>query len=260
MTYILVVEDEEELRDNIAEILESEGYEVRAVASAEEALYTAFAEKPTLILCDVRMERGDGGFRVLERIRLNEPTRDTPFIFLSAAADKVTIRKGMNLGADDYITKPYTIEELLETIKFRLNRAQANQTAIVIKQNPYILIKSTGFPDKGERFELTSYLIIGRKKECNVRLTDPYVSAIACTLVLKAQTNKSIAWIHDGAIVKTPTPDTRSRYGVWVNGRKIDGQAELRGGERVELSPQTSFNYIVPTSEEKTDDTKSSEQ
>ncbi|HEY9610555.1 response regulator [Allocoleopsis sp.] len=257
--YILVVDDEESIRENIQDSLELEGYTVKIAASAEEALYMAFAETPSLILCDVRMGDRDSGFRVLERIRLNDSTKNTPFVFISAAVEKAAIRKGMNLGADDYLTKPYTRDELLETVRVRLNRVKEQPAPKPLI--PYILLKSRDFPEEGQKFELSGYLIIGRKKECNVRVSDPYTSAIACTIIPKvAGEEKSAAWIHDGAIVKKPTQDTRSRYGVWVNGYKIDGQAELRGGEVVVLSPATCFEYHVPSAEEKIDATQSSEQ
>lgn len=260
MSYILVVEDEEIIRENLREALEAEGYKVNAVASTEEALFAAFANPPLLVLCDVRMSQGDGGFRVLERLRLNEATKNTPFIFLSAAVEKATIRRGMNLGADDYITKPYSREELLESINVRLRRSMSYQAMPTAVPYPYIVIKSPGFPPNGQRFDLESYLMIGRKAECNVRLSDLSVSAIACTLVLKKASSTFVAWINDGAIVKTPTPETRSRYGVWVNGKRIPQQAELKGGEQIKLSPNTSFEYFVPLKEEKIDPTQSSEQ
>lgn len=123
MTTILVIEDENDLRSNIVKILRYEGYEVYDSADGFEGLQATRQHNPDLIICDVMMP-GMDGFEVLSRMRDDPDMTLTPFIFLTAKAEKADMRQGMTLGADDYLTKPFTRDELLDAITARLERAQ----------------------------------------------------------------------------------------------------------------------------------------
>jgi len=118
---ILVIEDQPDMRDNIATILEMENYAVLAVDNGIDGLAMAREEKPDLILCDVMMP-GTDGHSVLQGVRDDPTIAGTPFIFLTAKGEKRDQRTGMNLGADDYLTKPTTATELLAAIFARLER------------------------------------------------------------------------------------------------------------------------------------------
>ena len=116
MNKILVVEDKFDLLEEIAEILTFEGYKVLKADNGNKALEYVENEQPDFILCDIMMP-GLDGFDVLEKIRASESMRSIPFIFITALNERVNFRKGMELGADDYLTKPFSREELLAILK-----------------------------------------------------------------------------------------------------------------------------------------------
>lgn len=118
---LLIIEDEQGIRENIQELLEAKGYTVRTAANGKQGVLEAIDFRPTLIVCDIMMPKMDG-FKVLEYVRKTAIIQNTPFIFLTAKIDKNDIRHGMELGADDYITKPFTAKELVKAIETRLKR------------------------------------------------------------------------------------------------------------------------------------------
>ena len=121
---ILVIEDERDVWLNIAEILESGGFDTIHTEDGLTGLRLAREKSPDLIVCDVKMADFDG-YCVLAALRQDPLTAAIPFIFLSAEANKAEVREGMNLGADDYLTKPLRPLELLATIAARLKRHSA---------------------------------------------------------------------------------------------------------------------------------------
>ncbi len=118
---ILVIEDQADVRENIVELLELSNYIVVAAPNGKEGVKKAIEAKPDLILCDIMMPEMDG-YEVLYIIGKNPEIASTPFIFLTAKAEKTDFRKGMNMGADDYITKPFDQMELLGAIERRLEK------------------------------------------------------------------------------------------------------------------------------------------
>lgn len=126
MKKILVIEDNQEVRENLQEILELSGYTVIIAEDGKEGVEKAMSEKPHLILCDVMMPKLDG-FGVLNILSKKSETSSIPFIFLTAKAEKSDFRRGMNLGADDYITKPFFKDELLEVLETRLAKTERLQ-------------------------------------------------------------------------------------------------------------------------------------
>ncbi len=121
MIKILVIEDEKPLREEILEWLQFEGYETYGAAYGLEGIQRAREHLPDLIISDVMMP-GMDGYQVLIELRTFSATVLTPFIFLTALSDREDIRYGMDLGADDYLTKPFTRAELLEAIRARLEK------------------------------------------------------------------------------------------------------------------------------------------
>ncbi len=128
MKKILVIEDTFEVRDNLEEILELSGYEVYTAENGKIGVKKALEVHPDLILCDVMMPELDG-FGVVRILSAKPETADIPFIFLTAKSEKSDFRKGMNLGADDYITKPFDDVELLDAIEMRLKKSEKIRTS-----------------------------------------------------------------------------------------------------------------------------------
>lgn len=123
MTKVLVIEDARALREDIVEMLSLEGFEALGAENGRVGVELANKERPGLIVCDIMMPEKDG-YEVLEDIRRNPHTATIPFIFLTAKTEKVNVRHGMMLGADDYLTKPFRIGELFESIQLQLKKRQ----------------------------------------------------------------------------------------------------------------------------------------
>lgn len=124
MKKILAIEDEPQVRANLLKLLNAEGFEALEAADGKIGLELARQQIPDLILCDIMMPDMDG-YEVLENLYQDPRTKMIPFIFLTAKADRSDWRQGMELGADDYLTKPYTIAELLGAITMRLQKHEA---------------------------------------------------------------------------------------------------------------------------------------
>lgn len=123
MKKILVIEDEPDMRRNISVLLRYSGYEPLEAENGRQGVDLALREKPDLILCDVMMPELDG-HGVLRILQQDNDLALVPFIFLTAKADKNDLRDGMNLGADDYLTKPVANVDLVRAVEARLRRSQ----------------------------------------------------------------------------------------------------------------------------------------
>lgn len=124
MKTILVIEDEQTVRESILDLLEAEGFHGIGSENGNVGVQLAHEHHPDLILCDVQMPEMDG-FSVLTQLRQSPDTAGIPFIFLTARTTKTDIRYGMELGADDYLTKPCTATELLGAVAGRLAKYEA---------------------------------------------------------------------------------------------------------------------------------------
>lgn len=123
MKKVLVIEDNRDVREDIADILELSNYKVVTAENGKTGIINAEKFVPDVIICDIMMPEMDG-YEVLETLSRNEITAKIPFIFLSARAERADVRKGMNLGADDYITKPFEENELIEAIECRIKKKE----------------------------------------------------------------------------------------------------------------------------------------
>jgi CheY-like chemotaxis protein len=123
MKKILLIEDNNEIRENTSEILELDGYEVITAENGKLGVELASNTKPDLIICDIMMPVLDG-YSVLHLLSKNPETENIPFIFLTAKADRQDFRKGMEMGADDYITKPFDDVDLLNAIESRFKKIE----------------------------------------------------------------------------------------------------------------------------------------
>ena len=122
MKRILLIEDNKDVRENTADILELANYEVATAENGKIGVELAEKFRPDVIICDIMMPELDG-YGVLEILGKNSTTASIPFIFLTAKTDRAEVRLGMNLGADDYLTKPFEEKELLEAISSRLRKS-----------------------------------------------------------------------------------------------------------------------------------------
>lgn len=129
MYTILAIEDNVQILENTAEILSLAGYKVNQVDNGKTGVELAMRDKPDLVICDVMMP-GLDGFGVLHLLRKNPVLKNTPFIFLTAKSDRADFRKAIDLGADDYITKPFEEMDLLRAVDCRLKKAE------VVKEQP----------------------------------------------------------------------------------------------------------------------------
>jgi CRP-like cAMP-binding protein/CheY-like chemotaxis protein len=120
---ILLIEDNADIRDSIVDILQVAGYEALSESNGKSGVETAFCERPDLIICDIMMPVMDG-YGVLHLLSKDEELSRVPFIFLTAKSERSDLRKGMALGADDYITKPFDVGDLLTAIDTRIRKAE----------------------------------------------------------------------------------------------------------------------------------------
>ncbi|MGE5363912.1 MAG: LytR/AlgR family response regulator transcription factor [Bacteroidota bacterium] len=122
MKKILVVEDEDNSRRLIIDMLTLHGYSAISAADGKAGIKMALKDMPDMIICDIKMPRTDG-YAVLKKIQNTRKTSSLPFIFLTGMADRKEIRKGMESGADDYITKPFTDDELIRAVRIQFKKA-----------------------------------------------------------------------------------------------------------------------------------------
>ncbi len=124
MSKILVIDDESWLREMIRLALEQQGHEVLEAADSVEGAAKALEQLPDLILCDVNMGRADAGYTTLAKLREHAATAAIPFILMTGMADSAGMRHAMELGADDYLPKPFKVEELYAALNARLRKVQ----------------------------------------------------------------------------------------------------------------------------------------
>ncbi len=161
MKSVLVIDDNNDIRENTAEILEMAGYRTIAAENGKKGVELALKEKPDLIVCDIMMPELDG-YGVLHLLRKNPDTQAIPFIFLTAKTERSDLRKGMEMGADDYITKPFEDIELLNAIEVRLKKAEVFDNKYSMSQqgiSEFLKdVKDRGILDKlSEQYSIETY-------------------------------------------------------------------------------------------------------
>ncbi|MBX3745066.1 MAG: response regulator transcription factor [Verrucomicrobiae bacterium] len=193
MKTVLVIEDEPEMRRNITRLLKLEGYEAIPAEDGRAGLELARRSRPDLILCDVMMPAMDG-HEVLQALRSEPEGRSVPFIFLTAKGEKADLRGGMNLGADDYLTKPVDNDELLAAVAARLLRAEQ-------------AVRSAFDPDFGSAVPLEALGLTPREAEvllwASQGKTNPEIATI---LSISEETVKK----HMKAVLATLGVETRT--------------------------------------------------
>lgn len=177
MKKILLIEDNQEIRENTEEILELANYEVLTAQDGKVGVEIAQAQLPDLIICDIMMPELDG-YGVIHILGRNPETSAIPFIFLTAKTERADFRKGMNLGADDYITKPFDDSELLDAIEGRLKKNE-----IIRQEYGADIIGLNQFFKEAKNFEDLKELSEDRKirqykKKSNVYWEGDYANSI----------------------------------------------------------------------------------
>lgn len=173
MSKILVIEDEALIRESICDVLILSGYDTVSEPDGEMGLKRAHSLKPDLVLCDINMPK-ISGLDVLKAIRADEQLKHTPFVFLTALSTMSDLRVGMNLGAEDYLAKPYHNKELLAIVSHQLKKAEdlkniekehsrkkLNDFKVKIKE------KSKGFYDSLNRAKTVQNVILPSDQKMN---------------------------------------------------------------------------------------------
>jgi CRP/FNR family transcriptional regulator, cyclic AMP receptor protein len=156
MKKILLIEDNETVRNNTAEILELSNYKVETAENGKTGIAKAIAFKPDLIICDIMMPELDG-YGVLHALHKNDAIKSTPFIFLTAKTESSDFRKGMELGADDYIVKPFSGTDLLNAVDSRIKKHD------LLKEDLAPAAVNSGYPaDTPGENSILAFLIQGR--------------------------------------------------------------------------------------------------
>jgi len=161
MKLILVIDDNKDIRENTAEILELAGYKTICAENGKKGVEQALKEKPDIIVCDIMMPELDG-YGVLHLLRKNPEAQNIPFIFLTAKTERSDFRKGMEMGADDYVTKPFDDIELLNAIEMRLKKAEVMKQQYSLSEqgiNQFFKdVKGAGMINElAEKYNIESY-------------------------------------------------------------------------------------------------------
>jgi signal transduction histidine kinase len=178
MAKILIVEDETNIRETLRDILESQGYEVVEAKNGLIGSFKAIQDKPDLIICDINMPQMNG-FEMLEVLNNIKEDLSPPFIFLTAVVDRKDVRKGMNLGADDYITKPFMVKELIETINAKLKKRHEIEDTLSFKERKKL---SHLLHDNTQQLMMASLMGLERIKT-KLDVLDPDIQSIFSTSI-----------------------------------------------------------------------------
>lgn len=146
MYSVLIIEDDESLRDGMASILQTEGFDVRSACNGSDGINMIREKQPDLILCDIVMPEMDG-HNVLEILKRDKTVADIPFVFVTAQDNRADFRRGMSSGADDYLTKPFLPEELLAAVTGRMHRIETlrlrAEKSVFREEHAYLLQQIT---------------------------------------------------------------------------------------------------------------------
>jgi CheY-like chemotaxis protein len=161
MKSILVIDDNKDIRENTAEILELAGYKTFTAENGKKGVELALKEKPDVIVCDIMMPELDG-YGVLHLLRKHPEAQNIPFIFLTAKTERSDFRKGMEMGADDYVTKPFEDVELLNAIDMRLKKTEVMKQKYAMSEqgiNQFLKdVKDAGMISKlSDQYSIESY-------------------------------------------------------------------------------------------------------
>ena len=167
MNKVLIIEDNDNIRENVVEILELSGYEVFSAENGKKGVELALKTIPDIVLCDIMMPELDG-YGVVHILHKNPQTLAIPIIFLTAKAERADLRKGMELGVDDYLTKPFDDLELLKAIEARLKKKETlelfygqtpeNLDTIISKEDGLSKLKEIMLERSSRKYKKNQYI------------------------------------------------------------------------------------------------------
>jgi CRP-like cAMP-binding protein/ActR/RegA family two-component response regulator len=242
MKKILIIEDNPDVRENLSEILELSNYQTLLAENGKIGVEKALESLPDLILCDVMMPELDG-FGVLHILGRNHRTADIPFVFLTAKSEKEDFRRGMSLGADDYIVKPFDDEQLMKTIEARLKKSERLRAASTASNSLDTLI------NEAKAFELLKNLPADReirhfrKKDLVFREGD----APRWLYYLESGQVKIFKTSDDGRelIVQVANPGDYLGYLALLKNDRYPESAAALEESTIRLVPKEDFNTLI---------------
>ncbi|WP_020604285.1 response regulator [Spirosoma spitsbergense] len=246
MKTILLIEDNEVIRENTAEILELTGYEVHTAENGKIGVEKALKVKPDLVICDIMMPVLDG-YGVLHIFNKNPQLTGIPFIFLTAKSERSDFRKGMELGADDYLMKPFEESELLSAVEGRLNRFQTLRADYDLQQNGLDEFMN----DAARRVGTLQNLPDDRKVHVIRKKQYLYTEGDTPTKLFFLQTGriKTVRTNSDGKELITGLyhPGEFFGYFALLNGTDYTDSAITLDDSELVLIPETDFRQLMDT-------------
>lgn len=235
---VLIIEDNLDIREGTTEILQLANYSVYSAENGKSGVELAQQHLPDIILCDIMMPELDG-YGVLYLLHKIEKTSDIPFIFLTAKAERADLRKGMEMGADDYLTKPFTDIELLSAIEARLQKADhlektGSAVSLINEAQSEKLLK-----DLSENSRIRSY-----KKKQNIYMDGDHPSNV---YMIKNGTVRTFMVSADGREIATGMYTRGDFFGykpVLLNKPYADNAEALVVSE-LHLIPKDEFNVLL---------------
>lgn len=242
---ILVIEDNAEMADNISSILELANYHVVHATNGKEGVTLAQQNHPDLILCDIMMPELDG-YGVLHVLSKDPETATIPFVFLTAKSDRGDLRAAMNLGADDYITKPFDSVDLLKVVETRLRKIQSLKSALINEQVPDNLDHATAIRQLTENRPVRAF----RKKDM---IFMEGQSAYDLYFIKKGQV-KTYKLNYDGKELITGIyePDDFIGFVPLLKDTQYNENAEALVNAEIAIIPKTDFLSLMYSNKEMT--------
>lgn len=242
-TKVLLIEDNPEVRENTAEILELANYHVLTAENGKEGVKLAKQELPDIIICDIMMPIMDG-YEVLYMLSKDENTSLIPFIFLTAKADATDMRRGMTMGADDYVTKPFEEMDLLKAIETRLQKSNALKQQFTNEaESVNSFLELTGGMDTLEKMSLDSSGLSLKKREYVYREGD-HVNYL---IYLKKGKVRTFNINEDGKEYTTAlySPGDFLGYRSLIEGREHVNSAVVMEDAEIYRIPKDTFNDLI---------------
>jgi CheY-like chemotaxis protein/CRP-like cAMP-binding protein len=245
---ILLIEDNREMAENIVSVLELAQYDVFCANNGKQGVFIAQQQQPDLILCDIMMPELDG-YGVLHILHQDPETANIPFVFLTARADKAELREGMNLGADDYLTKPFDTTDLLKVIETRLKKNDALKNYYSANDFSY----NTLFSESKEQ-KILEKLLTSKARRVFRKKEFVYVEAQTPTEVFYLQKGeiKTYKVNYDGKELITGIHHTGDFFGYTsvLEEHSYHENAEVIEESEIVMVPRQEFLQVVYSSKD----------
>ncbi len=240
---VLLIEDNDDIRNNTAEILELSNYKVIVAENGKVGVEKALEEKPDLIICDIMMPVLDG-YGVLHAVHQNASIKNTPFIFLTAKTERTDFRKGMELGADDYITKPFNGTELLNAVSSRLKKIDLLKKELSPDLNGLQHLMATYSGSNGLQFLTEDRNINKYKKKQAIYTEGNYPNSLFFVLKGKVKSYKSNNDSKE-LVTELYSPGDFLGYISLLEGTAYNDSAEALEETELSVIPKEDFDDLV---------------